>query len=86
MKRKNRDVYSYSGGNISDGIRVVKKGGKIKFDGCWFENREMLSEYVGEYVRVYAEDCFFSYRIPVFHYHGGFICYAHVIKRKVNEK
>ena len=63
-----------AGGNIASGERLVRKAGRVKFDGFWFQNDALLP-LVGESVEVQAEDAFFSAQIPVFYFHK-FICYA----------
>ncbi len=76
MKRgRDRDGYSYEGGNLACGIRRVRKGGRIKFDGMWHQH-DRLIPFVGDWVRVEAEDAFYNHRVPVTTYHWRFICYA----------
>ena len=70
-----RDGYSYDGGNLATGIRRVRKGGRVKFDHHWHQDNALLP-YVGKWVRVEAEDCWINEKVPCYHYHGGFICYA----------
>lgn len=72
---QDRDRYSYEGGNLAHGIRLVRKGGRIKFDRHWHQD-DLLVPFVGQWVRVAALDIWFNEKIPVYHYHGGFICYA----------
>lgn len=65
-----------AGGNIASGDRIVRKGGRIKFDHFFFSHEKLLS-YVGKYVYISdPEDAFFSEKIRVDTLEGMHICYA----------
>jgi hypothetical protein len=63
-----------AGGNIATGSRLVRPGGRIKFDGFYHQN-DALIPYIGEYVEVQSEDAFFSEKVPIF-LNYKFLCYA----------
>lgn len=73
--RADRDRYSYEGGNLAEGIRRVRPGGRVKFDGMWHSS-EALLPFVGDWVRAEAEDAFYNHKITVYSYQWRFICYA----------
>jgi hypothetical protein len=73
--RREHDVLG-AGGNIASGIRVVRKGGRFKFDHFWFSH-EKLKDIVGRTVYVSdPEDVFYSEKIRVDQIDNTHICYA----------
>lgn len=74
-QRKRRDKYSAFGG-ISHGTRVVRAGGRVKFDGTRFQSDKLL-DFVGSRVRVSATDPWRNETVEVHHYSlHEFICHA----------
>jgi len=41
-------------GEVDYGIRLVRKGGRIKFNGCWYQD-DRLIPYVGQYIGTECE-------------------------------
>lgn len=67
----------YSGfGGLASGTRIVREGGRVKFDGAWFRD-DMLAAFVGERVRVTATDPWVNRCVDVSYYPlGTLICSA----------
>jgi hypothetical protein len=53
-----------AGSNIATGWRLVRPGGRVKFDGFWHQSDELL-ELVGQYVHCRPEDAFYNEIIHV---------------------
>lgn len=65
-----------AGGNIADGYRVVRKGGRVKFDRFTYQHGKLIP-LVGDIVYVSdAEDIFYSSKIGIFSLDHESICYA----------
>jgi hypothetical protein len=72
-----RDIMG-AGGNVYRGMRTVRKGGFLKFDGSTFQSDDLLP-YVGDRVYVYnnGKSCFSAGPIIVshdFYYNKSEIC------------
>lgn len=65
-----------AGGNIAWGVRRVRAGGRVRFDGQTFQHDDLLSR-VGQDVEVTdPEDIWWSNKIRIQNLNGGLICYA----------
>lgn len=62
-------------GNIGEGYRLVRPGGRIKFDRFTHQDDKLVS-FIGDLVFVVAEDPFYNPKVRVSTVDKKFICYA----------
>jgi len=75
IKRHRRHDVMGTGGNIASGYRIVRKGGRVKFDNFWHSHPK-LEHLVGHEVWVHAENAFYSEKVSIHHDTLSFICNA----------
>jgi len=73
-----------SNGVLSDGQRLVRKTGVVKFGSAYFKHERLLP-MVGGYVGVEATDPWFNFTVVVTVDHE-FLCYAYLIDPATGER